>query len=132
MPTHEMTTIPPIPNVLNPNISQSDLGYVSGNNITDVSTYSAEEQVIRQRGKRKKKALQEIDKNQLSCMSAADLFEIGQSSLTDRDPNPTAKQIELISAKKESLTRTPVRGGLRRNHASILPKLRKSDWLSRI
>lgn len=118
---------------------QSDNSF---NNRSSISVYSAEEQIIQQRGRRspKKKSFNDLQQQfeQLQqhlqnhqkqhFVTSRDLFlKIKQISM--RSPDAKKKYYNLAieaSGKRKSLLRTPVKRRLRR-HVDILPKLRKSD-----
>jgi len=135
--------------------SSIDFGHSLGSNNTSLdndSSYSAEEQVIRQRGRRmpKKKILQELhqigqsqQENLGKLISSRDLFlKVKQNSMCSPESksknsqsSPDHKLIQnhaLVarlrneSCKRKSLLRTPVKRRLRRN-VDILSQVRKSD-----
>lgn len=132
--------------------SSTDLSFSDVNRLSSSSNesiYSAEEQIIRQRGSRlsKKKALQELcqtDNQQLQqqhihlISSTQEFLRFKQTCMNSPDSkgkhSPSSKAVShckqnlnyFSTGRRKSLLRTPVKRRLRKN-AHILPKLRKSD-----
>lgn len=130
--------------------TQSDNSF--NNRSGSVSVYSAEEQIIQQRGRRspKKKSLNEQHLSELNFQhlqhipASRNLFlNIKQVCMRSPDPKQQQKFNQLnssiestsdgnicntsnYSVRRKSLLRTPVKRRLRR-HVGVLPKLRKSD-----
>lgn len=100
------------------NASTSDNSSIC--NRSSSSVYSAEEQIIQQRGPRSpNKKSHHIDLQQ-----HFDIFHLENLSQSQR--NQLHQRFNSPRQKKKSLLRTPVKKRLKR-HASFLSKLRKSD-----
>ena len=105
----------------NSNISFSDGGL---NSSMDSGNYSADEQVIRQRGSHLSKSNTIGDKLKQK-QQLQQLQQQQQQLLRPRHLNQT-KETKQLSLKRKSLLRTPVKKRLRR-HVVLLSKMRQSN-----
>lgn len=107
---------------------QSDNSF---NNRSSSSAYSAEEEIIQQRGRRSPMkgnsgGSNSYNEHKINFPVPVDLFyKIKQTSMRSPEAKKFLRKIEP-SGKRKSLLRTPVKRRLKRN-VNFLPKLRKQD-----
>lgn len=108
----------------------SDTSFTDGHNSSTASTiYSAEEQIIRQRGRRST----HLQNNSATKINPKTVNKNNNTHVEPLQPHNRPKYStqfkdlkQALSAKRKSLLRTPVKKRLKR-HASILSQVRQSN-----